>query len=74
LWVLKDIALLREYRKDPKKILKHIGCEEKDIPEIEQVLSKKLSTKVKIFISSYAEMGVDVDKPADYEFAKVKLD
>lgn len=71
--VLKDITLLRVYRKEPEKILKHTGCENKHIPEIEQILSKKLSTRVKIFVSPYAEMGVDVDKPSDYELAKIHL-
>ncbi len=70
---LKDLALVRQYRKDPKKVLSYLGCENKDISGIEQALSKRLSTKVKFFVSPYAEMGVDVDKPADYEFAKRKL-
>ena len=73
LGALKDISFVRACRKDPKKILKHIGCENTDRSGIEQALSKKLSTNVKIFISPYAEMGVDVDKPVDYELAKAKL-
>lgn len=72
--VLKDIVILRSYRKNPVKILEHIGCKGKDFPGIAEVLSAKLDTKVKIFVSPFAEMGVDVDKPIDYELAKIELD
>lgn len=73
LGLLNDITLLRKYRKDPEEMLKHLGCKDKDFCEIEQVLSNKFSTRIKIFVSPYAEMGVDVDKPIDYEFAQAKF-
>jgi len=73
LLALKDLALVRKCRKDPKKVLNYLGCGGKDISGIEQALSKRLSTKVKFFVSPYAEMGVDVDKPVDYELAKGRL-
>ncbi|MBZ0167029.1 MAG: nucleotidyltransferase family protein [Candidatus Omnitrophica bacterium] len=72
--VLGDIVLLRSFRKKPVKILEHIGCRDKDYNGIAEVLSRKLRTKVKIFVSPFAEMGVDVDKPIDYELAKIDLD
>lgn len=72
--VLRDIVILRSYRKSPAKILEHIGCSDKDYDGIAEVLSAKLKTKVKIFVSPFAEMGVDVDKPIDYELAKFELD
>lgn len=72
--VLKDIVTLRSYRKNPKLILRHIGCEDKDFPGISEVLSHKLGNKTRIFVSPYAEMGVDVDKPIDYELAKIELE
>lgn len=71
--VLNDLVLVRQYRKNPKKILEYIGCADKGVSEIEEVLSARLQTKVKIFISPYAQMGVDVDKPADYELAKIQF-
>ncbi|MCB9720391.1 MAG: NTP transferase domain-containing protein [Candidatus Omnitrophica bacterium] len=72
--VLRDIVILRGYRKDPVKILEHIGCKDKNYNGIAEVLSRKLKTKCKIFVSPFAEMGVDVDKPIDYELAKIELD
>ncbi|MFC1674535.1 NTP transferase domain-containing protein [Candidatus Omnitrophota bacterium] len=71
--LLNEISLVRKYRKEPGKILQYIGCEDKDIPGIESELSSRLSTKVKVFVSPYAEMGVDVDKASDYELAKAYL-
>lgn len=73
LGALKDIRMIRKYRKDPNGILKNLDCYNVDVATIEQRLSKRLSTKVKIFITPYPEMGVDVDKPADYELAKRKF-
>lgn len=73
LGVLNDIARLRQYRKTPQEILRYLNCEDKDLGEIEKALSKKLSIKVKIFISPYAQMGVDVDSPGDYEAAKLQF-
>ena len=70
---LKDIMLIRKFRKEPKEIFRHLGIDNKDISGIEEVLSKRLATKIKIFISPHAEMGVDVDKPVDYEQAKIQL-
>ncbi len=67
--VMGDIVKLRNYRKQPRKFLEHIGCADKDFPGIEEVLSREMRIKVKIHVSPFAEMGVDVDKPADYELA-----
>ncbi len=72
--VLKDIVTLRSYRKNPRLILKHLGCEDKDFDGISEVLSRKLKNRTKIIVSPFAEMGVDVDKPIDYELAKIELE
>lgn len=72
--VLKDIVILRSYRKNPRMILKHLGCEDKDFDGISEVLSRKLKNRSKIIVSPFAEMGVDVDKPIDYELAKIELE
>ncbi|MBN1912987.1 MAG: NTP transferase domain-containing protein [Candidatus Omnitrophica bacterium] len=68
--VFNDLRLLRGYRKEPQKILEHINYENEGISGVEEALSKRLSTALKIFISPFAEMGVDIDRGSDYEFAK----
>ncbi len=72
--VIKDLAAMRKYRKTPEKMLEHLGCKDKPYSGIEKVLSKMMRVKVKIFVSPYAEMGVDIDKPIDYELAKSQLE
>jgi len=71
--LFKDIILIRKYRKEPNKIFENIAPEVSSVSGIERALSKRLATKVKIFISPYAEIGVDVDKTSDYELAKIQL-
>jgi GTP:adenosylcobinamide-phosphate guanylyltransferase len=60
---------LRKHRKDPQAMLRLIGCEGADLPQIEEALSHELAASVRICISKHARMGVDVDKPADLELA-----
>ncbi|MBP9854141.1 MAG: YegS/Rv2252/BmrU family lipid kinase [Candidatus Omnitrophica bacterium] len=72
--LLEDLSKMRKNRKDPGGILKMLGCENNNsLPEIESFLSKKIQTSVRILESPYAELGMDVDTPEDYEFAKVFL-
>ncbi|MFT5388173.1 MAG: GTP:adenosylcobinamide-phosphate guanylyltransferase [Candidatus Omnitrophota bacterium] len=72
--VLKDLMAMRRFRKQPSKMLQHLECEGKPFSYIEVVLSKMMKAKAKIFVSPYAEMGVDIDKPIDYELAKSMLE
>lgn len=65
---------LRKHRKDPDAMLRLIGCEGADLPEIEQAISRELGAKVKICISEHARMGIDVDKPSDLELANQLLE
>ena len=55
-------------------MLESIGCTGKDLPAIEQSLSKELGIDVKICVSPYARLGMDVDKPSDLELAIELLD
>ena len=66
---LDTLSEMRRSRKDPQGILSILGCEENSLSAIEQALSKKLDCKVRIFLSEHPGMGMDVDKPADYELA-----
>jgi len=61
---------LRKHRKDPQTMLRLIGCEGADLPQIEENLSRELAARVRICVSPHARMGVDVDKPADLELAE----
>ncbi|VAX36635.1 Transcription regulator [contains diacylglycerol kinase catalytic domain] [hydrothermal vent metagenome] len=71
---LEDLSQMRQNRKDPKGILKVLGCaDSQSFFEIESVLSKKISAKVKIFESLHPEIGMDVAKPSDVELAKKLL-
>lgn len=72
--VLRDLVTMRKYRKTPAKMLEHLECSDQPFSYIEQVLSRKMKVKAKIFISPYAEMGVDIDKPIDYELARAQWD
>lgn len=67
---LDKLATMRKNRKDPGGILRVIGCEGEDFPAIEQALGRNLDAKVRILTSPHAEMGMDVDKPSDYELAR----
>ena len=68
--VLTGLVAIRNRRKEPHKILEYLGCEGQEFPYIEKVVGQRMGTNVKIFVSPHAEMGVDVDKPIDYELAK----
>jgi len=70
---LDKLAAMRKNRKDPLGILRIIGCEGHSFSAIETALSKHLDAKVRILISPHAEMGMDVDKPADYALARKRL-
>jgi GTP:adenosylcobinamide-phosphate guanylyltransferase len=70
---LDKLATMRKNRKDPHGILRVIGCEGQNFPDIENALSKHLDAKVRILISPHAEMGMDVDKPSDYALARKRL-
>lgn len=67
---LDKLAAMRKKRKDPQGILRVIGCAGEDFPEIEAALGRHLDARVRILISPHPEMGMDVDKPSDYELAK----
>jgi len=67
---IPKLAELRRYRKDPQALLRLIDCENADLEEIEQAMSRELAASVKICVSKHACLGIDVDKPADLEFAK----
>ncbi len=67
---LDKLVRMRKNRKDPKGLLRIIGCEGEDFPAIEAALSKHLDARVRVLISPHAGMGMDVDKPSDYELAK----
>lgn len=67
---LVQLAQLRKVRKKPREMLKLLGCEGMDIPEIEAHLSKQTSSRLKIFVLDLPEAGMDVDKPIDLELAR----
>lgn len=71
--LLNELSQFRKYRKEPGKLLKIIGAESDKITDIESALSNKISGKVKLFISPFSGMGMDVDKPSDLELAKKLL-
>lgn len=63
---LYKLVKLRANRKDPKGILKVLGCDDSSLLGIEESLSKELDLKVKINVSPHPELGMDVDKKQDY--------
>ena len=67
--IIPKLIELRKCRKDPGALMRYIGCEGKDLADIEQAISRKLNAKVRIQISPHARMGVDVDKPSDLDLA-----
>ncbi|MDP6445617.1 MAG: NTP transferase domain-containing protein [Pirellulaceae bacterium] len=70
---MPKLVSLRKHRKDPEALLRLIGCEGADLPEIEEAISRELSAAVRICVSPHARLGVDVDKPADLELADTVL-
>jgi GTP:adenosylcobinamide-phosphate guanylyltransferase len=70
---LTQLSKMRKHRKDPQGILRVLGCEGDRFEDIEQALSATLDAKVRICVSPHAELGMDVDKPSDYELAKEVL-
>ena len=68
------LAKLRKVRKSPEQLLEAIGCTGKDIPGIEESLSKELGIDVRICVSLHARLGMDVDKPSDLDLAMEMLD
>lgn len=72
--LMEELWTMRENRKNPKGILKAIGCDNnQSLEAIEHALSKKIKAKVRIFETPHAELGMDVDKPEDYNLAKQYL-
>lgn len=72
--LLEDLMALRQTRKDPQGVLNVLGCPHpQSLEDVEGILSQKTKSQVKIFNSPYPEMGLDVDKPEDYELAKKRL-
>lgn len=67
--LLKKLSQFRKHRKDPGKLLEIIGAESDSLEDIEEALSTSINGKVKIFISPFSGMGMDVDKPSDLELA-----
>lgn len=70
---LDKLAAMRKNRKDPQGILRVVGCEGEDFPAIEQALSRHLDARVRILVSPHPELGMDVDKPSDFELASSLL-
>ena len=70
---IPKLVELRKYRKDPHELLRQIGCQGKDLSEVEQAMSRKLAANVRICISKHARIGLDVDKPNDLELAERML-
>ncbi|MAG93646.1 MAG: hypothetical protein CMJ48_07845 [Planctomycetaceae bacterium] len=64
---------LRKHRKDPLAVLRLLGCEGADLPEIERAMSGELGVCVRICVSKHARLGIDVDKPSDLELASEVL-
>ena len=71
---MPTLIKLRQFRKDPVKMLSIVGCTpDMSLEDIATVLSDKLGLKLKITISPHARMGMDVDKPSDLELAQQLL-
>lgn len=71
--MLDRFGVMRKNRKNPKGILNALGCDGLSLTGIENKLSKILNARLKIFISPFAGMGMDVDKPADLKLANEML-
>ena len=51
-------------------MLAEIGCDTSSLEAVEQALRDRLSLRVRLCVSPHAELGMDVDKPADLELAE----
>jgi molybdopterin-guanine dinucleotide biosynthesis protein A len=69
--LIYKLSAIRKIRKKPKQIMDYLKCEGKSLPQIGKALSKLLSIKVKLLSSPYPEMGMDVDKQEDLDFAEI---
>jgi len=73
LGLLEKLDAMRKNRKDPIGLLKALGCEGKNLIEIEATLSSRLSAKVRMITGTYPELGMDIDQPEDFVFAEKYL-
>jgi len=64
---------LRKKRKDPHGLLGVMGLKDCTFPEIQEGLSAKLGRDVGVYVSGFPELGMDVDKPVDFEVAEEML-
>ncbi|TNE31591.1 MAG: hypothetical protein EP349_03815 [Alphaproteobacteria bacterium] len=64
---------LRKNRKDPHGILRVLGLEGATFAEIPERLSQRFGRDVGVYVSDFPGMGMDVDKPADFEAAEELL-
>lgn len=70
------------YRKSPLKLSRLLGLKfviklllnQLSIPELEQKVAEVFGIRVKAIITDFAEIGVDLDKPSDYEIISKYLD
>jgi GTP:adenosylcobinamide-phosphate guanylyltransferase len=60
-------------RKNPQGVLKALSCENLNLDEIQKTIYAKFSVNLKICISEYPELAIDVDKPSDLSFAQAYL-
>ena len=68
--VMPKLIQLRKHRKDPARLLEMIGCDQDmDLASIEEKLGAQLGIRLRVCVSPYPELGMDVDKPADLELA-----
>lgn len=71
---LPRMAELRAHRKDPGRLLEIVGARGGDLRDLERALGRQLRARVRLLESPIAELGMDVDKPADLELAMRLLD
>ncbi len=64
---LHVIGDLRKYRKNPENLIKVLGLEGKSLEDIGEALSKRLGWRIGLYVSSYPELGMDVDNPFDLD-------
>lgn len=73
--IMPKLVAIRRHRKDPQRFLELIGCHSgMSLPEIEEAISERLGIRLRIAVSPYPELGMDVDKPADLELAEQLLE
>lgn len=78
---LANIEYIYSVRKSPKKLVKILGIlfivkllfRRLTVKQLEDKCSNLFSITCKTLISDHAELGIDVDKISDYEFAISKL-